>query len=53
MGQTETLRDFFAANALQAILNNPDNFGHNPWELSRIAYRVADAMLEVRSKNDK
>jgi hypothetical protein len=41
-----SLRDYMAVQAMQAYIQ----IGHpNIYELSRESYRVADAMLEVRS----
>jgi len=42
-----TLRDYFAAKAMQAILSNPD-YGDEDSSLAGAAYYVADAMLKVR-----
>jgi hypothetical protein len=42
-----SLRDYFAAMALQGILNDADAF----WdEAARLAYQYADAMLKAREK---
>ena len=42
-----TLRDYFAAKALQAILNDAEIF----WEgAAPLAYQYADAMLKERNK---
>ena len=46
-----TLRDYFAAKAMQAILSRPmdeDEEEDNPF-LARLAYGVADAMLMERA----
>ncbi|APC12917.1 MULTISPECIES: hypothetical protein [Providencia] len=47
-----TLRDYFAAKAMQGILANPaqlDNVNYKSAEwVSRDAYLVADAMLKAR-----
>jgi hypothetical protein len=46
-----TLRDYFAAKAMQAILSRPvgeDEEDDNPF-LARLAYDVADAMLMKRA----
>lgn len=49
-----TLRDYFAAKAMQGILSNPgqlDNVNKEAAEwISRDAYLVADAMLRAREK---
>ncbi|MFP1879746.1 hypothetical protein [Lonsdalea quercina] len=45
-----SLRDYFAARAMQGILSNP---GLNIDAVKRVvrdAYKVADAMLEARNK---
>lgn len=42
-----TLRDYFAAKAMQAYLTAPDT-GFGFGELSRAAYEQADAMLKAR-----
>ena len=42
-----TLRDYFAAKAMQAILSNPD-YSDEDERLAKSAYWVADAMLEAR-----
>lgn len=43
-------RDLFAAFAMQAILSGHEGSHTNRWELARDAYRVADAMLEMRNE---
>ena len=47
--QDINLRDYFAAQAMQGLLNN--GMHPNVYQLSADAYRVADAMIEAR-KND-
>ena len=43
--QGMTLRDYFAAKAMQAILSNAETF----WDgAAPLAYEYADAMLEAR-----
>ena len=42
-----TLRDYFAAKAMQAILSDP-NFSIPDDKLAEASYWVADAMLEAR-----
>ena len=45
------LRDYFAAAAVQGILAGATDGRHpNVWELTRDAYKVADAMLKVREE---
>lgn len=41
-----TLRDYFAAHALCALIGTSSN----QWEISQWAYRIADAMIETRDK---
>lgn len=43
-----TLRDYFAAKAMQGIFAN--GCTHSPEELARVCYVAADAMLEERNK---
>jgi hypothetical protein len=47
------LRDYFAAKAMQEQINNPLSIGGD--EAYRViaerAYRMADAMMEVRKQN--
>jgi hypothetical protein len=53
-GRGATLRDYFAAAALQGILANPTTVaGGATWdvvgaEVAKVAYIVADAMLAAR-----
>lgn len=43
-----TLRDYFAAQAMQALLSG-SSFSDGQWELEAdAAYKIADAMLEAR-----
>ena len=45
------LRDYFATHAMQAILSRTDTEPvFDPATLSRNAYKVADAMMKVRSE---
>ena len=45
-----TLRDYFAAKAMQGLLNE-SNAGDGNWEIEAIAaYKIADAMLKERTK---
>lgn len=48
--QGMTLRDYFAAKALQALLQDKDWKGMDIEELTRYAYFIADEMLKARSK---
>lgn len=47
-----TLRDYFAAKAMQAFIRN--QVGTSEWvgdeKIAEYAYELADAMLEARSK---
>lgn len=45
-----TSRDLFAVFAMQAILSGQGGRDDNRWELARDAYKVADAMMEVREE---
>ena len=44
-----TLRDYFAAKAMQGVLSSPSD-PESMAALAEWSYRVADAMLEARSK---
>lgn len=41
------LRDYFAANAIAALVR--DGAHANVWQLAQDAYKIADAMMEVRA----
>ncbi len=44
-----TLRDYFAARAMQSFLASPHNVGTaGPEDIANAAYCAADAMLEAR-----
>lgn len=44
-----TLRDYFAAKAMQSLLTSQEGFYY--WEeVSAHAYRIADKMMEERNK---
>jgi hypothetical protein len=46
-----TLRDYFAAAALQGFCSNPQSASAR-WDLlADMAYRAADAMLDERAKH--
>lgn len=52
-----TLRDYFAAKAMQAVLSSPVNFvfegkkiDHSETEVSKMAYIYEDAMLKARGE---
>lgn len=44
-----TLRDYFAARAMQAILTKPESIQLTANELANAAYEMADEMMKVRS----
>lgn len=45
-----TIRDYFAAQAMQGIASNPE-FTHWSWEVSaEEAYKYADAMIAARGQ---
>lgn len=46
-----TLRDYFAACALQGLLTNPVTEKSSLMEDAVMAYQLADAMLEAREKS--
>ena len=51
--QGMSLRDYFAAAALQGMMSNPrleDDFSNDRTALAEIAYEQADAMLAERDK---
>jgi len=45
-----SLRDYFATAAMQAILTGNGGSAPNRWDLAQDAYKVADAMLDVRKE---
>ena len=45
-----TLRDYFAAKAMQAILTNHKIEDCDDFVVANCAYQMADAMLEARKK---
>ena len=47
-----TLRDYFAAAALQGLIANKPYMGIDTSLMSDWAYKVANAMLNEREKND-
>ena len=44
-----TLRDYFASAAVQGLLARDDHW-HNPWDIARDAYKIADAMMDIREE---
>lgn len=45
-----SIRDYFAAKAMQAIASTEEGLRADPLHAATCAYRIADAMLEARSK---
>ena len=45
-----TLRDYFAAKAMQAFITNPIS-GCGPESIARQAYQYADAMIKIKDEN--
>jgi hypothetical protein len=45
-----TLRDYFAAKAMQSLIWNPDIDLETKADVAEVAYHYADAMLKERSK---
>ena len=43
-----TMRDYFAAKAMQGMLSENSGIRYSNDELGRFAYEVADAMLKAR-----
>lgn len=48
------LRDYFAAKALQGMIHmfHPDDF-FNPERVTKVAYQIADSMMEIRKAQEK
>ena len=44
-----TLRDYFAAKAMQGMMNDP-NIDMPCGEVARLAYKMADAMMKAREE---
>jgi hypothetical protein len=42
------LRDYFAAKAMQAILDKQDELDWNFLDMSKVAYSIADSMTKAR-----
>lgn len=52
MRDTE-LTDFFAGLAMMGLIAHPDSDAHKPTStFAKIAYNVADAMMEERKRRD-
>lgn len=48
-----TLRDYFAAKAMMALIAHPDSDGDKPPSVfAKTAYVMADAMLKARNENN-
>ena len=47
--QGMSLRDYFAAKAVQGFCADSETSGRNGWEIAEEAYEIADAMLAARS----
>jgi len=52
-----TLRDYFAAKAMQGFLSREDVFNfemykQDPWRVAAWSYEAADAMIAERNKDD-
>lgn len=45
-----TLRDYFAAKAMLAVMSRPEFNRHSMKDLACGAYKTADAMLEARAE---
>ena len=45
-----TLRDYFAAKAMQAYLSGPDRDDFSICSWAKVSYNIADAMLEARNQ---
>ena len=43
-----TLRDYFAAKAMQGLIVDPERVDHSRQECARLSYAMADAMMEAR-----
>ena len=48
--QGMTLRDYFAAKAMQSMVSDPDWQGGTCKTVASVAYEMADAMLEARKR---
>lgn len=46
-----SLRDYFAAKALQGLMADPGLIG-NTEQVAQVAYRIADAMLKAREASE-
>ena len=48
MTQGMSLRDYFAAKAMQGLIVDPDRADQSREECARLSYAMADAMLKAR-----
>lgn len=46
-----TLRDYFAAKAMQGITSHPDTWGRLVPEIAAVSYEIADALLAARGRS--
>ena len=46
-----TIRDYFAAKAMQGLLVDPDRADQSREECARLSYLMADAMIAERNKS--
>jgi hypothetical protein len=46
-----TLRDYFAAKAMQGICAHPDTWGNPIPQIAELSYEMADAMIRARSQS--
>lgn len=46
-----TMRDYFAAKAMQGICSHHDTWSYDKDRISVVAYEIADAMLVARSSS--
>lgn len=44
-----TLRDYFAAKAMQSLIVDPERFDQSREECARLSYLMADAMMAARA----
>lgn len=45
-----TLRDYFAATALQGMLANSNTTGHDALDVVEASWAIADKMIELKDK---
>jgi len=49
--ESMTLRDYFAAMAMQGLMNADSKFEFSVFDIAEIAYTQADVMLKEREKD--